>query len=264
MLNILVCFKQIQNPELASELFQINQEETSVIPTGQSLVMSPFDEQAIEAALRIRDKVGDARITVATVGPASFQPGIKHALSMGADEGILVSDEGLGKLDPYDTASVLCAAVKKAGPFDLVITGRQAADTDAGIVGCGIAELLGIPIISFAKDVRVEGDRLFVERVLDGGSESVEAILPCVVTIANELGTPRKPSLRETMRASKKPQSVWKAQGLGCSQEMFGRMHTRKRLFKPTRVGECELITGVTPVEIAERLATRLADIKLI
>lgn len=264
MLNILVCFKQIQNPELAAELFRINEDETAVIPTGQSLVTSPFDEQAIEAALRIRDKLGEARITVATVGSTSSQAGIKHALSMGADEGILVSDEGLGSLDPYSTAQVLAAAIKEAGSFDLVITGRQSADTDAGIVGCGLAELLEMPVISFVKDVRIEGDRVIAKRVLDGASETVEAKLPCLVTITNELGAPRKPSLRETMRASKKPQSVWKPQEHGCNKETLVRMHTRKRLFKPTRVGECELFTGPTPADIAQQVADRLAAAKLI
>lgn len=267
-MNVFVCIKQIQDPELATELFRVDEEKKEVIPIRDlPLVTSPFDEQAIEAALRIRDRIGEAGITVGTFGPKSFQPAIKRALSMGADAGILISDAGLEKLDAYGTASVLCAAIKKAGKFDLILTGRQAADWDAGIVGCGIAELLGIPVITFAKDLRLEGDRLVVERVLDDGFETVETTMPCLVTVSNELGTPRKASLRETMRAAKKPQAVWDAQALGLTKDSFGapeRRQTRERLFKPVKDRACELFTGESPHEIATRLADRLSGAKLI
>jgi electron transfer flavoprotein beta subunit len=266
--NIFVCIKQIQDPELATELFRIDEEKKEVIPIRDlPFVTSPFDEQAIEAALRIRDRIGDAGITVGTFGPKSFQPAIKRALSMGADAGILISDEGLEELDAYGTASVLCAAIKKAGKFDLILAGRQAADWDAGIVGCGIAELLGIPVITFAKDLHLEGDHVVVERVLDEGFETVRTTMPCLVTVSNELGTPRKPSLRETMRAAKKPQAVWDTQGLGLTKDSFGaqeRRQTRERLFKPTKDSVCELFTGESPHEIATRVATRLSSAKLI
>jgi electron transfer flavoprotein beta subunit len=266
--NIFVCIKQIQDPELPAELFRVDEGRKEVISVrDMPLVTSPFDEQAIEAALRIRDRIGEAGITVGTFGPKSFQPAIKRALSMGADAGILVSDEGLEGLDAYGTASVLSAAIGKAGKFDLVLTGRQAADWDAGIVGCGIAELLGIPVITFAKDLRLEGDRLVVERVLEDGIETVETTMPCLVTVSNELGAPRKASLRETMRAAKKPQVFWDARGLGLTKDSFGapeRRQTRERLFQPSKDSVCELFTGESPHEIATRLAVRLSSAKLI
>lgn len=266
-MNILVCIKLIQNPELAPELFRVDEQKKEVIPAGLSFIISPFDEQAIEAALRIRDKNSDARITVVTFGPKTFAPGIKAALSMGADEGIYVSNEGLEQADSFNTASVLCGVLKKLGNIDLILTGRQAADWDAGIVGCGVAELLGIPVISFARDIRISGDRVVVDRVLDDGGETVETTLPCVVTIANELGEPRKASLRETMRAAKKPQSSWSIHDLGLDGQALdqsGKRQIRERLFQPVRSNQCELIAGSSSDEIAANLASKLSNLGLI
>lgn len=266
-MNILVCIKLIQNPELAPELFRVDEQRKEVISAGHSLVISPFDEQAIEAALRIRDANSDSRIAVVTFGPKTFLPGLKSALSMGADEAIYVSSEGLEEVDSFDTARVLGGVFNKLGNIDLILTGRQAADWDAGIVGCGIAELLGIPVISFARDIRLSGDRLVVDRVLDDGGETVETSLPCLVTIANELGQPRKASLRETMRAAKKPQVTWHVHELswdGGSLDETGKHQIRERLFQPVRNSHCEMVAGASSDEIAANLAAKLSHLGLI
>ena len=267
-MHVYVCIKEIQNPEIASSVFRVDEEKKEVIPVpGLPLVTSPFDEQAIEAALRIRDKLPDTKITLVSLGAMTAQSAIKRGLSMGADDGILVSDAALEAIGGHGTAHVLAEAIKKAGDFNLILTGRQAADWDAGVVGCGIAELLGIPVVTFAKSVRLENDRAVVERVLDDGFETVEAALPCVVTISNELGEPRKASLRETMRAAKKPLAIWNAAALGLSGEALaaaaGRQR-RERLFIPARDIQCEYFSGGSPKEIASGLAARLAEAKLI
>jgi electron transfer flavoprotein beta subunit len=170
-------------------------------------------------------------------------------------------------MDGYGTAYVLSEAIKKAGDFSLILTGRQAADWDAGIVGCGIGELLGIPVVTFAKDVRVDGGRVLVERVLDDGFETVEASAPCVVTVSNELGEPRKASLRETMRAAKKPLAIWSAETLGVTPDSFGRpegRQIRERLFIPVKDAQCEFFAGGSMQEIAKQLTYRLSATKLI
>ena len=172
--------------------------------TGASLVMSPFDEQALEAALRIRDVLGDVKITVVSLGPDSAREVLKPGLSMGADEAVLLSDPAFEGTDSYTTALALAAAIKKIGEYALILAGRQAADWGAGVVGLGIAELLGIPAITFARDVQVHDRTVRVECVLQNGFETVEASLPAMVTISNELGEPRSPNLRQVMRAARK------------------------------------------------------------
>jgi electron transfer flavoprotein beta subunit len=260
--NIFVCIKEIQNPELVADLFRVDEARKEVIPVrDMPLVTSPFDEQAIEAALRIRDTTGAATISALTLGPKSSLAALKRALSMGADKGILVSDEALARLDAFGVATALCCAIRKSGPFDLILTGRQAADWDAGIVGCGIAEILGVPVVTFAKDVRVESDRVVVERVLDDGFELVETRTPCVVTISNELGEPRKASLRETMRAAKKPIVSYDAACLDLPADLLdagAARQTRERLFVPAKDGTCEMLAGESPAEIARRIIARL------
>lgn len=269
--RIVVCVKQIPNPEIASSVFQVNEDTKEVIPIpGMPLVMSPFDEQAVEAALRIRDRRGDATITVLTLGLESARDAIKHGLSMGADEGIFLSGGGIEKAGSHAVALALAAAIRKAGPFDLVITGRQAADWDSGVVGCGIAELLNIPVVTYAKAVSVEAGIAAVERVLDDGFETVETPLPCVVTVSNELGEPRKPSLRETMKAARKPVMSWACQDLGLSGESGQSggqalpCQTRERLFVPIKQSQCELFTGDSAREIAKVLVDRLLESKVV
>lgn len=261
-MRIFVCIKEIQNPELPNELFSVDEGRGEVIPVRHMpLVTSPMDEQAVEAALRLRDQGCNATITVLTFGPSTALAGLKRALSMGADAGVLVSNVGLEKLDSVATAAVLCQAIRKSAPFDLILTGRQAADWDAGIVGCGIGEMLGIPVVAYAKGVKSEGGRVLVERVLDDGCETVETSTPCVVTIANELGEPRKPSLRETMRAAKKPIVTHNAAALGSLPPEEPRL-TRDRLFVPVRDRQCEMFTGTSARDIAARIAARLREAK--
>ena len=247
-MRIAVCIKQIQNPEIASSVFRVDEERKDVIPLdGLAPVTSPFDEQAIEAALRIRD-THPCQVTVMTFGPDNAKAAIKRALSMGADDGVHTLDTGLEQADSVTVARVLSEVIRRLGQFDLILTGRQAADWDCGIVGCGIAQLLHLPIVTFAKSVQLEGSHVIVERVLDDGSETVQAPMPCVITISNELGEPRKASLRETMRAAKKPTQVQTIDAIGIDGAKLraDRDHrqVRERLFIPSKEIKCDLVVG--------------------
>lgn len=263
-MKIAVCVKQIQDPEIAPSVFKVDEMKNSVVPvSGMNPVMSPFDEQAVESALRIKDKLPDSNVTVITLGPPAAKEVLKHGLSMGADQGILLSTENVSvsDADPYLTVSMLCAAIQKAGPFDLVLTGRQSADLDAGIVGCGVAELLNVPAITFAKDVVTDGKTLTVERALDDGIEVVETSLPAVVTVSNELGAARKPSLRETMRAARKPVSTWSPSDVGI--ENLEQKAEMVRLYVPKKDKRCIFIDG-GPEEVARNLVAKLHEAALI
>jgi electron transfer flavoprotein beta subunit len=267
-MHIVVCIKQVPDPEAAFSMFKVDEQAKKVIPaSGLRMVVSPFDEQALEAALRVREAAGEARITVMTLGADSARAALKHGLAMGADDGVLLIDPVFEDGDACTTARVLAAAIGKLGDCDMVLTGRQAADWDAGIVGCGIAELLQLPVITFARDIKVSNGTVRVERVVDNGCDVIKAPLPVVVTVSHELGAARAPSLRETMRAARKPVVAWAAADLGMAGSEVGAGGARRvleRLFVPAKKGACELLNGATPEEQGTKLAQRLLEAKLL
>jgi electron transfer flavoprotein beta subunit len=249
-------------------MLKVDEQAKKVIPAaGLQLVMSPFDEQAVEAALRIRESLGAAKITVLGVGPESARNVLKHALAMGVDDAVLVNDPLLEDAGSEATALALSRAIASLGAVDLVLTGRQAADWDVGIVGCGVAELLDWPVVTFACRVEVVERAVRVDRVLADGIETIEADLPAVVTVSNELGAPRAPSLRETMRAARKPLAVRSAADIGLDAGEVVAMsarRTRERLFVPVNDSVCELIAGADDSARGAALAQRLREARLI
>jgi len=246
-------------------MFSIDEAAKKVVPaSGLKHVVSPFDEQAIEAALRIREQHSGSRMTVITLGNEASRTALKHGLAMGADDGVLLSDPAFEAGDAYTTARILSAALQKLGAVDLVLCGRQAADGDAGIVGAGIAELLDRPVLTFAMSVVVENNVVRVERVLDDGTEIVEADLPALVTVSNEIGAPRAPNLRETMRAARKPVLAWKAADLGLDMGAISARSVRERVFAPSKAVQCAFIEAATPEEQGTLLAARLREAKAV
>ena len=192
---------------------------------------------------------------------------LKHGLALGADEAVLLTDPAFEGGDSFTTARALAAAIEKLGDVDLVLTGRQAADGDSGVVGCGIAELLGFPAVTFAMDVTVADGMLLVERALGDGSETVATPMPAVVTVSHEVGKVRHASLRETMKAARKPVTTWTASDLGLKSSDVGALGARRvleRLYIPLTDIECEYIDGKTPKELAANLVDRLSAARLI
>ncbi len=267
-MHIAVCVKQIQDPEMPTALFRVDEgANTMMLASGVSPVMSPFDEQAIEAALRIRDALGEAKITVLTLGAESARQALKAGLALGADEGVLLSDAAYQDADSYSTAFALSRAIQKLGDVDLVLTGRQAADFDAGVVGCGIAELMEIPAVTFACEITVDDGAVKVVRVVENGHEVVEASLPALVTVSHEIGPPRKASLRETMRAARKPIAAWGVEDLDVDAAEVGALGARRvleRLYIPTKDIECEFAEGDSAEDMARNLARRLYEAKIL
>ncbi|MGZ8201842.1 MAG: electron transfer flavoprotein subunit beta/FixA family protein [Burkholderiales bacterium] len=267
-MKIVVCVKQIPNPEAAFSMLTVDEQAKKVLPSpGLPLVMSPFDEQAVEAALRIREKGAQANVIALSIGPDSARNTLKHALAMGADEALLVSGSELADCTGEAIAFVLATAIRQLGQVDLVLTGRQAADWDAGIVGCALGELLGWPVVTFGRSVEAAPLHVRVERVLADGFETIEAELPAVVTISNEIGPARAPSLRETMRAARKPLTVRCAADMGLDAAGIAAMaarRVRERLFEPVRENQCELIPGPDERAQAATLARRLREARLV
>jgi electron transfer flavoprotein beta subunit len=266
--KIVACVKEILDPDIASSVFQVDENARKVIPVpGLRSVMSPFDEQAIEVALRIRDALGEGSITLLSLGAETARAIIKQGLALGADDAVMLTDPAFECGDSFTTARALAAAITKMGDVDLVLAGRQAADGDSGVVGCGIAELLGFPAVTFAMDVAVADGMLVVERSLADGSETVAVPMPAVVTVSHEVGKVRHASLRETMKAARKPVTVWTADELGLKPSDVGALGVRRvleRLYVPANDVECEYVDGKTPEELAANLVDRLAAARLI
>jgi electron transfer flavoprotein beta subunit len=181
---------------------------------------------------------------------------------MGADEGVHINDPAVNEADHWATAEVLAAAIQKLAPYDLIIAGRQAVDWDMGVVGSTIAEILGIPVVTIAKDIQHNNGTVTVERVLLDGFETVEAPTPAVVTVSNELGEPRYPQLRQIMAAAKKEVKPWTTSDLGIAPPQ-NRVNL-EALFIPDTSVATEIIEGDTAQEKAQKLAQRLQEAKLI
>jgi electron transfer flavoprotein beta subunit len=267
-LHIIACVKQVPDPEAPASSFRVDEAAKKVIPAaGVTPVISQFDALAVEAALRIKDAAPDTKITVLSLGPEGARDVIKHSLAMGADEGVLLTDSAFESGDSYTTALALSKAIEKIGDYNLVLCGRQATDWDAGVVGYGIAEMLGVPSVSLAKSVVVQDGKIVVERVLMEGYDTVEAPLPALVTVSNELGEPRYPKLQQIMLAARKQVTVMGAGDVGLDASKVGAAGVRTnldRLFQPVSEVECEVVEGETPDEAAQKLAQRLREQKIV
>jgi len=266
-MNIVVCIKQILDPEMPPSKFKIDAEGRKVVsPEGIPMVVSPFDEQAVEAALRIKDGQ-DASVTALSMGGDSAKDAVKHVLSMGVDEGVVLSDPAFEGSDAFATSHILSKAIEKVGEYDLILCGRQAADWDAGVVGSVIAENLGIPIVTLARKVEVIDGSVRVERVIPDGHEVVESPLPAVVTVSNEIGQARLASGKGIIMAARKQIPVWQAGEIGCDDSLVGSGAARSEvlsLYIPTQERRGEIVAGENAVEAAENLASRLREEKIL
>jgi electron transfer flavoprotein beta subunit len=260
LVRIVVCMKQVLDPEAPSSAFQVDPEAKRVIPPkGVPPVLNPFDENALEAALRIKD-TQDAEITVISMGPNLAKPIMRKSLAAGADQLILLEDNAFGDLDSYSTAHILALAIKKIGEYELILCGREAADTDAGQVGSGIAEILGIPSITIIRNIEVNNGKVRAERVLSDGYQIIEAPMPLLVTASSEAGELRTVALKAIMEAQKKPITVWDAQELGADLSQIKRVNLHK-LFTPAhREGRCEIVEGQSLEEAGANLAAKLRE----
>lgn len=261
----IICFaKQVPNPEIPNS---VRIEGNKAVPAaGVPPVINGFDENAIEAALRIKAK-NQATVTVISLGSSHLMEVMKKPLSMGSDELILLQDPAFDEGDAYSIAYALALAVKKAGQFDLILCGRQASDTDRGQVGTAVAQILGLPVITLAKVVEVTETTVQVERVLSDGTEKVEAPLPALVTVSNELGEPRYPTLRGIMAAGRKTPTIWKAVDIGAEPAKLGaqgRLVRETKMFVPEKAKQIEWVTGETPADAGKNLALKLRQAKLI
>ena len=261
-MHIIVCVKQVPDPEGPQACFVINPDTNRVEPRGIPPVLNTFDESALEAALRIKDAGGqEVKITILTLGHKISKNVMLKALAPGADELIQVDDETFapGNLDSHGTTHALAAAIRKAGEVDLILVGRQAADWNAGQVGIGLALELGLPVVTLASTMEFLDGSLLAERGLLDRHEKVKCSLPAVVMVSSEIGILRYPSLPQIKAAKKKPAVAWTAGDIGFDAQAAANRIVVRRLYEPElRNRECVMIDGESPEEVGSRLAERL------
>jgi electron transfer flavoprotein beta subunit len=197
--NIIVCIKQVPG----STTVKINPDTGTLLRDSVEAIVNPFDEFAIEEALRIREKKGGT-VKIITMGPPQAEAALRDAIAMGADEGYLVSDRAFAGSDTWATSYTLANAIKTLGNFDLIICGKQAIDGDTAQVGPGIAEMLDLPFVAWVRKVEdITDTAIRVERLMDDGYDVVEMATPALITVVKEINTPRMASLKGKMKAKK-------------------------------------------------------------
>ncbi|MDD2923269.1 MAG: electron transfer flavoprotein subunit beta/FixA family protein [Anaerolineales bacterium] len=256
-MKIIACIKQVPDSEA-----KVKAENGQVSWGDAPLVINPFDEYAVEGALQQKEAVGGT-VTALCVGPESAKDALKHALAMGADEAVLVSDPALADLDTVGAARVLAAAIQKIGGAEMIIFGRQTLDNGAGLTPAQTARVLKLPMLGFSGSIKVEGDSVTVDRVIEEGRQTVTAKLPAVLSVVQSIGEPRYPSFMGIRKASKANIPVWSAADLGIAAPAA--VVTRTELINPP-VDEraVEMITGETPAEIGEKLADKILAEKVL
>ena len=264
-LKIIVLAKQVIDPEMPQSAFKVDRETRSVVtPANIPPVVNGFDENAVEAALRIRDEQETA-ITVISMGKSFSLDVMKKPLSMGADELVLLQDDAFENLvDSHRTAAVLAQAIRKLGDFDLIICGRQASDWDNAQAPLVLAENLGVACVTLGKKVSVANGTVTVERIVPEGYEVIEAPLPALVTVSNELGQPRYPTLRGIMAATRKRPTIMSAQDLAIESVAATPQLELLDLFVPVSEKQCEIVGGDTEEEAGRNLALKLREARLI
>jgi electron transfer flavoprotein beta subunit len=200
-MNIVVCVKQV--PDTWSEK-KLDASDSTLDRAATDPVMNEMDEYAVEEALKLQEEHG-GEVTILCMGPDSATETVRKALSMGADKAIHVVDDALHGSDAVATSLALAKAIGSAGEVDLVLLGSESSDARMSVVPAMLAERLGLPQLTFAKEVTVDGSTLRIKRLTDDGYQAVEASLPAVVSVVEKINEPRYPSFKGIMAAKKKP-----------------------------------------------------------
>ncbi|MCD6359383.1 MAG: electron transfer flavoprotein subunit beta/FixA family protein [Armatimonadetes bacterium] len=260
-MNIIVCIKQVPD---TSEV-RIDPETNTIVREGVPAIINPFDENAIEEAVQLVEEHG-GKVTVISMGPPQAEAALREALAMGADEAILVSDRCFAASDTLATSYVLSTAIRSIGEYDLIFCGKQAFDGDTAQVPPGVAEHLGIPQVTFAIGLEIDGKKVRVRRLLEDEFEIVEVKMPCLVSVVKQINEPRRPGIKAKMAAKKKEVQVWDSACISADASLcgFDGSPTRVvRTFAPSHDYPTERFEG-EPAETAAQVVDRLIGQKII
>ena len=257
-MKIVVCVKQV--PDTKGGV-KFNPDGT-LDRSAMLAIMNPDDKAGLEAALRLKDQYG-AEVTVVTMGLPKAEEVLREAMAMGADNGILVTDRVLGGADTWATSSTIAGALRNID-YDIIITGRQAIDGDTAQVGPQIAEHLGIPVISYAEDIKVDGDSVVVKRQFDDRYHMLKAKMPVLITALSELNDPRYMTPGGIFDAYKKDITVWgRADLKDVDDSDIGLSGSPTKIAKASdkvRKGAGEKVALDTPQESADYIIAKLEE----
>ena len=253
-MKMYVCVKQIPDPNTVVSKLDPNTKR--LVRSGVSLVLDPGDETTISAAIKLRDTLGNSELTAVCMGPSSAQEAMRRALAMGVDRAILVTDPALAGSDALGTARVLAAVLKKEDA-ELILCSTESTDGYTGMVPGAIAEFLGIPQLTFAREIHVEGQKAIIHRVTQTGYQMVEGHLPAVVTIASGSFEAIYPTMKGIMGAKKKPFVQMTLTDLGIDASQVGEAGARERVLA---IGQAEARAAGQIIKDEGNAAQRIAD----
>jgi electron transfer flavoprotein beta subunit len=254
--RIIVCLKQAVD---VSQL-RVDSATRQLLIASAPRKMSDFDKNALEEAVRAKEKLGDVEIFTLTVTSEDAKAVLREALAMGADKAYVVYDSSLKDIDTLSTAYVLAEAIRKIGGFDLVLCGETSLDSFSGLVGSRLAELLNLAQMSSVRKLSVEGDAVVAERALEDAVETVKAKMPALIMVTREINQPRIPSLMMIMKASKKEIVTWTVADLDVQKDKLGSKIEVIEVLAPKTERKKIRITGENVQEIADKLARAVIE----
>lgn len=261
-MKILVCVKQVPD----TNEVKIDPVKGTLIRDGVPSILNPDDANALEAALMLKDKDPDVEIAVLTMGPPQAGYMLRECLAMGADEAYLLSDRAFGGADTCATSTTIAAGIRKVEGVDVIFAGRQAIDGDTAQVGPQVAQRLGIPVVTYVQSIRMDEDKVTVQRQMEDGYEVVEVKLPCLLTCVKELNEPRYMSVGGIVDAYQKDITVWNYMDVELDPADCGLNASPTQVFRsftPPQKGKGEMLSG-TVQEMAEALVGKLAEKHLV
>ena len=261
-MEIVVCVKQVPD---TTEV-KIDPVTNTLIRQGVPSIVNPFDKNAVEAAIQLKEKHG-GKVTVISMGPPQAKEALKECIAMGADEAILVSDRAFGGADTLATSYTLAAAIRKMGRVDMIICGKQAIDGDTAQVGPEMAEHLDIAQVTCVSKIDVAGQIVRLEREHDEGYEVIETQLPVLLTVLRSINEPRYPTVKGTMKSNRTVIPVWTADDMNVQPQYLGLKGSPtqvRRIFSPPQRVQGELIQADTAREAAIMLVKKLSEAKLV
>jgi len=261
-MHFIVCIKQVPN----TTNVQIDQKTGTLKREGVESIINPFDEYAIEEAIRLKERFG-GKTTVITMGPPQAETALREAMARGIDNAVLISDRAFAGADTWATAYTLASAIKALGDYDLIICGKQATDGDTAQVGPGVAEMLDIPHVAYVKKIEdMDQECVKVERMMEDGYDLIEMPLPSLISVVKEINSPRLPSLRGMMNSKKAVIPHWAAADIKADPKNIGLTGSPTqvmKIFSPTPRPGGVVLTG-SPEEIALQLIEKLKSTQLI
>ncbi len=244
-MNIIVCIKRVPDTGARVEI-----DGARVREEGLDWVMNPYDEYAVEEALLIKAELG-GKVTAVTAGAAGGEEVLRKAVAMGADEAVYVKDSGLQDVDGHGIAKVLARVIASI-PFELIICGKQSTDLEAGYVGGALAALLGMPLISAIRKLKINGACFEADREVEGGVETVEEGLPALLTAQKGLNEPRYPTLPGIMKARKQEIKYLDLASLGIGPQELQNSFKRISLTHPSIERKGKIVKGDTNESVRE------------